>query len=71
MENQIFNFQINPDNNRKAWDNIHAHSRTFQDWVTAVHFAKRLARIFKGEVRLTTGNPDRASGAYFYYKQDC
>lgn len=61
-----FNFQINPNDNRKPWDKIEAYKREFPDRTAAVLFAQRVARIFKCEVRLTEGTDAfTTSGAYF------
>lgn len=68
MEQQTYHFQINPDHNRKAWDTLQPLTRSFYDRANAVHYAIRLSRIFKAEIRMTTGNHSRASGAYFHYK---
>lgn len=63
-----FNFQINPDHNRKEWEAIPTHSRMIRDRVTAILLAKKVARLFKAEVRLTEGHyPFTTSGAYFHH----
>jgi len=68
--NTTYNFQINPDKERRQWDEIKAHAYPFEDRVTAVLFAKRLARVFQAEVRMTEGrDPARLSGSYFRHSQ--
>eukprot|EP01132_Coremiostelium_polycephalum_P013316 gene13316-16233_t len=42
-----FNFQINPDNNHKDWDNVAVRTKLITDRVTAVQLARRMARHFK------------------------
>jgi hypothetical protein len=66
-----FNFQIKPLATRSPWDEIAAHVRYFPDRVTAIHFARKLARLFDAEIRLTEGSHhNKASGAYFRAVQD-
>lgn len=66
-----FNFQINPDNDRKDWDDIPVIPKLMTDRITAVQLAKKVARLFKGEVRLTEGNyPFTTSGAYFHHRSE-
>ncbi|MCF3109581.1 hypothetical protein LL912_12440 [Niabella sp. CC-SYL272] len=61
-----FNFQINPLDHREAWERVPVYRRKFTDRVAAIHFAERLARLYKAEVRLSEGtDPLRESGAYF------
>lgn len=63
-----FNFQINPDSNRKIWDDVPVIVKFIADRGEAVQLAKKSAKLFKAEVRLTEGiNPLNKSGAYFYY----
>lgn len=60
-----YNFQINHPRNWKDWEYIPVHIRYFQQREQAVLLAKRAARLFRTEVRLTTGSkPLQASGAY-------
>nr|WP_199077101.1 hypothetical protein [Pedobacter sp. ASV19] len=66
-----FNFQINPDDNRKDWDNVTVHTKVITDRPTAIHLAQKVARLFKAEVRLTEGHyPFTTSGSYFHHKRD-
>lgn len=66
-----FNFQINPDNDRKPWDEIEVLSRWMADRVTAVQLAQKVAQLFNAEVRLTEGNyPYTTSGAYFHHSRN-
>jgi len=63
-----FNFQINPDNDRKDWEQVKVHVKVLSDRVTAVQLARKVARLFKAEVRLTEGKyPFRVSGSYIRY----
>lgn len=63
-----FNFQVNPDGRRKAWDAVPIKIKFLANWVDAVSLAKRASKIFKAEVRLTEGiKPLDKSGAYFYH----
>ncbi len=65
-----FNFQINPDNDRKSWDKIPHRTKHMTDRDTAVILAKKTARLFKAEVRLTEGNyPFTTSGSYFRHNE--
>lgn len=65
----IFNFQINPDNDRQKWDNIPPIPKLLNDRVAAVMLAKKTAKLFRAEVRLTEGNyPFTTSGSYFHHK---
>ena len=60
-----FNFQINAHTTRKPWDEVAAHVRHFSDRAAAVQFARKLARLFDAEIRLTEGSdPARLSGSY-------
>lgn len=66
-----FNFQINPDHHRRNWDEIIPYEKIMEDRVSAVALARRVARIFKAEVRLTEGNyPFITSGSYFRHLTD-
>ncbi|WP_214226667.1 hypothetical protein [Pedobacter sp. B4-66] len=68
--NVQFNFQINPDHDRKHWDAIRPHKKLMSDRVSAVMLAKKVARLFKAEVRLTEGDyPFTTSGSYFNNKE--
>lgn len=61
-----FNFQINPQSNRKAWEEVPVISNFFTDRVSAIQTARKAAQLFKAEVRMTEGNnPLKKSGAYF------
>ena len=63
-----FNFQINPDNDRKDWEQIPIIPKIMPDRIKAVQLAKKVSRLFKAEVRLTEGNyPFTTSGAYFHH----
>jgi hypothetical protein len=65
-----FNFQINPNNDRKSWDMVPPHKRMMADRASAVILAKKVARRLKAEVRLTEGNyPDTTSGSYFLHSE--
>ncbi|UOE51314.1 hypothetical protein MTO98_09510 [Mucilaginibacter sp. SMC90] len=61
-----YHFQIRKNGNHSAWDLIKAHKRCLPDWQTAVCLAKRAARCYHAEIRLTEGrDPSRANGHYF------
>lgn len=60
-----YNFQINHPKNRKDWDKITIHTRLFARRQNAIALARRVARRYKTEVRVTTGPyPLKASGHY-------
>lgn len=65
-----YNFQINPDHDRREWAEVQAYTDTFCTRHEAVDLAAKLARLLKAEVRLTCGDdPMKLSGAYFRMKQ--
>lgn len=64
-----YNFQINPDSDRRDWEQIQAYTDSFCTRHEAIDLAIKLARLLKAEVRLTCGNdPAKLSGAYFSIK---
>ena len=65
METQ-YNFQVRKAGVRTDWEDIAPIHRNYLERVTALHFAKRLARIFpNAEIRLTEGeDPHTTSGTY-------
>lgn len=66
-----FNFQINPDDARKDWEDIPVIPKIMPDRIQAIQLAKKVSRLFKAEVRLTEGNyPYTTSGAYFHHAQN-
>ncbi len=66
----LFNFQINPECNRKDWEDVPVITLFLSERQTAVRLAKQAARNFKADVRLTVGlNPLQQSGAYFRYDE--
>ena len=66
-----FNFQTNPDHDRKQWDDVPVIPKLIPDRIAAVQLAKKVARLFKAEVRLTEGNyPFTTSGAYFHHRSE-
>lgn len=68
--NARFNFQINPEGNRKDWEEVPVITLFLSDRHSAVRLAKQAAKDFTAEVRLTEGiNPLMKSGAYFRYDE--
>jgi hypothetical protein len=64
MEAQ-FNFQMKPRNEKRDWETIEIHYRTYCDRNTAIRYARRLSKIFNSEIRLTEGtDPFKTSGTY-------
>ncbi|MBE9598694.1 hypothetical protein D3C87_299090 [compost metagenome] len=64
-----FNFQINPSHARKAWERVTPIQRHFANLTDAVALAKRTAKIYKAEVRLTNGSDAyKCSGGYFHHR---
>lgn len=64
-----FNFQINPSHARKAWGEVAPIQRHFVNITDAVKLAKRAAKIYKAEVRLTNGSDAfKSSGGYFHHR---
>lgn len=65
-----FNFQINPEGNRKDWEEVPVITLFLSERQTAVKLAKQAAKDFTAEVRLTEGiNPLMKSGTYFRYDE--
>lgn len=61
----LFSFQINPDHDRKAWEQVAASSLYLPDRAEAIQFAQRLAKVCRAEIRLTEGaDPFCCSGTY-------
>ena len=65
-----FNFQINPDDCRKDWHKVPPYRRSCDDRVAAVQLARKLAKLYKAEVRLSEGeDPMSVSGSYFRHTE--
>lgn len=64
----LYHFQIRKDGDRSQWDAVKAHPKFLDNWQIAVSLAKKAARRYGAEVRLTEGsNPQRANGHYFHF----
>lgn len=61
-----FNFQINPDSSRVEWPKVPVYRKLCEDRVVAAQFARKLAKLYKAEVRLSEGaDPMAVNGDYF------
>ena len=65
-----FNFQVRQRKDKNDWDKILVYYHTYCDRTTAIHYARKLSKIFQSEIRLTQGaDPFKTSGTYINENQ--